>query len=127
MKTLIRLGFFCAVLLVGYRALPSSSAFMSGSDNYEVRWTGANGSKLFGSYVVVSRTPGTPMRVEKVAATLPYKITFYAPKNSLISAAGAIFNQGTQGTVEIKIFKNGSECDKVAIVGSGAMASKLCQ
>ncbi|MHC5825020.1 MAG: hypothetical protein ACYT04_56545 [Nostoc sp.] len=97
---------------------------MSGSDNYEVRWTGANGSKLFGSYVVVSRSPGTPMRAEKVTATLPYKITFSAPKNTLISAAGATLNQGT---VEIKIFKNGSECDKVAIVGSGSMSSKVCQ
>lgn len=122
LKNLIRL-ILVSVLLTG--CSPSNS--LSGSDNYEVQWSGTAGSKLFGSYVVGSRTPGIPTRVEKVGATLPYKITFSAPKNSLITAAGATFNQGIQSTVEIKIFKNGSECDKVGIVGSGAMNTKVCQ
>ncbi|MEH2315946.1 hypothetical protein [Nostoc sp.] len=104
--------------------MPNANAFMSGSDNYEVQWAGANGSKLFGSYVVGSKNPGTPTIVEKVTATLPYKITFSAPKNVLISAAGGTLNQGT---VEIKIFRNGSECGKALLIGSGAMANKVCQ
>ncbi|MEH2236009.1 hypothetical protein [Nostoc sp.] len=97
---------------------------MSGSDNYEVQWSGSAGSKLFGSYVIGSRSVSIPLRVEKVATTLPYKITFSAPKNALISAAGATLNQGA---VEIKIFRNGSECGKVTMVGSGAMANQVCQ
>ncbi|MEH2456530.1 MAG: hypothetical protein V7K34_03935 [Nostoc sp.] len=72
----------------------------------------------------MSRNPGTPTRAEKLTATLPYKITFSTPKNALITAAGTTLNQGA---VEIKIFKNGSKCDKVAIVGSGSMSSKVCQ
>ncbi|WP_041565278.1 hypothetical protein [Nostoc punctiforme] len=96
----------------------------SGLDNYKVQWTGTNGSKLFGSYVIVSKNPSTPSKVEKITATLPYTVNFSAPKNALISAAGAT---GNQGAVEIKILKNGSECDQISVVGSGAMANKTCQ
>lgn len=96
---------------------------LSGSDNYEIQWTGASGSELFASYGIASKNPGTPSTIEKVTAKLPYKISFTAPKNTLISASGMLMNQGT---VEIKIFRNGSECGKAAFVGSGAMANKIC-
>lgn len=62
--------------------------------------------------------------MEKVTATLPYKLSFSAPKNALIAASGATLNQGQ---VEVKIYKNGSECGKDAFTGSGAMANKVCQ
>lgn len=122
MKRLLSLAFI-GVLLAACTPLSNLNSF-SGSDNYEVQWTGANGNKLFGSYVIGSKTLSTPSRVEKVIATLPYKVSFSAPKNTLISAAGATVNQGA---VEIKIFKNGSECGKVSVVGSGAIANKTCQ
>ncbi|MEH1908832.1 hypothetical protein [Nostoc sp.] len=112
-----------SALLTGCTPSIDSSSF-TGSDNYEVQWTGVNGSKLFGSYVIASKSPSTPSRVEKVVTTLPYKVSFSAPKNTLISAAGGTLNQGT---VEIKIFRNGSECGKVTMVGSGAMANQVCQ
>lgn len=122
MKRLLSLAFI-GVLLAVCTPLSNLNSF-SGSDNYEVQWTGANGSKLFGSYGIISRSPSTPSRVEKVTTILPYKVNFSAPKNTLISAAGATVNQGI---VEIKIFKNGSECGKVVVVGSAAMANKVCQ
>lgn len=122
MKKLLSLALI-GVLSVGCTSLINSNS-LSGSDNYEVQWTGANGNKLFGSYVIGSKNLSTPSRAEKVTATLPYKVTFSAPKNTLISAAGATVNQGT---VEIKIFKNGSDCGKPVFVGSGAMGNKVCQ
>ncbi|MBN3911100.1 MAG: hypothetical protein HWQ35_32530 [Nostoc sp. NMS1] len=122
MKKIATLAIASAVLTACTPSINSNS--FSGSDNYEVEWTGANGSKLFGSYVMGSKNLSTPSKVEKVTATLPYKVSFSAPKNTLISAAGATVHQGT---VEIKIFKNGSECGKAAFVGTGAMANKVCQ
>ncbi|MEH2434977.1 MAG: hypothetical protein V7K25_12110 [Nostoc sp.] len=101
-----------------------NSISSSGSANYEVQWAGTTGSKLFGSYVIASKNPSTPSKVEKITTTLPYKVNFSASKNALISAAGATLNQGT---VEIKIFRDGSECGKVTVMGSGAMANKTCQ
>lgn len=118
-----RLVVAAIVLIVGYKPITSMNLF-GGSNNYEVQWNGVAGSKLFGSYVIASKSLSTPSRVEKVIATLPYKVSFSASKNTLISAAGATSNQGT---VEIKIFRNGIECGKVALVGSGAMATKVCQ
>ncbi|MEH2161612.1 MAG: hypothetical protein V7K38_11305 [Nostoc sp.] len=114
---------FVGISLAACTPLSNLNSF-SGLDNYEVQWTGTKGSKLFGSYVVGSKTPSTPSRAEKVTEILPYKVSFSAPKNTLISAAGGTVNQGT---VEIKIFKNGSECGKAAFVGSGAVANKVCQ
>jgi hypothetical protein len=122
MKKIATLAITSAVLTACTPSINSTS--FSGSDNYEVEWTGANGSKLFGSYVIGSKNLSTPSRVEKITATLPYKVSFSAPKNTLISAAGIADHQGT---VEIKIFKNGSECGKVSVVGSGAIANKICQ
>ena len=122
MKKPLSLALICA-LFAGCNPLTNSNSF-SGSDNYEVQWIGTNGNKLFGSYVIASKSVSTPSKVEKVTATLPYKINFSAPKNTLISAAGATNHQGT---VEIKIFKNGLECGKASVIGSGAMANKICQ
>ncbi|WP_334934545.1 hypothetical protein [Nostoc sp.] len=122
MKKIATLAITSAVLTACTPSMNSNS--FSGSDNYEVEWTGANGSKLFGSYVIGSKNLSTPSKVEKVTATLPYKVSFSAAKNTLISAAGATVNQGT---VQIKIFKNGSECGKAAFIGTRAMANKICQ
>ncbi|MEH1795878.1 hypothetical protein CDG79_06800 [Nostoc sp. 'Peltigera membranacea cyanobiont' 232] len=122
MKKILSLA-IAGVLAAGCTHLMDSNS-SSGSDNYEVQWTGAKGNKLFGSYVIGSKTISTPSRAEKVTAIIPYKVRFSAPKNSLISAAGATVNQAT---VEIKILKNGLECGKVAVVGSGAMGNKICQ
>ena len=121
---LAKLVFGSVLLAVGYKPVMQSSIFSFGSDTYEIQWNGTNGSKLFGSYVIASKSPSTLSRVEKVTATFPYKVNFSASKNTLISAAGATDHQGT---VEIKIFKNGLECGKASVIGSGAMANKICQ
>lgn len=111
------------VLIVGYKPITAMNLF-GGSDTYKIQWTGTNGSKLFGSYVIASKIPGTPSKVEKVISVLPHEVTFSAQKNTLVSAAGIA---GNQGTVEVKIFKNGSECGQVTMVGSGAIANKVCR
>ncbi|MEH2222599.1 hypothetical protein [Nostoc sp.] len=121
---LARLAFGSVLLAVGYKPIMQSNIFSFGSDTYEIQWEGTNGSKLFGSYVIGSKSLSAPSRAEKVTATLPYKVSFSAPKNTLISAAGTT---GNQGAVTIRIFRNRSECGKVVIVGSGAMANKTCQ
>lgn len=119
LKNLIRI-ILTSALLTG--CSPSNS--LGGSDdNYEIQWIGANGSELVASYGIASKTPGKPSRIEKVTAKLPHKISFTAPKNTLVSASGMLMNQGT---VKIQIFKNGSECGKAAFVGSGAMANQIC-
>ena len=110
------------LLIVGYEPISAMNIF-GGSNTYKIQWTGNNGIKLFGSYVITSRTPGTPSKVEKVISILPHEVTFSA-SNALVSAAGTA---GNQGTVEVKIFKNGSECEQVTTVGSGAIANKVCQ
>ncbi|MFN6515693.1 MAG: hypothetical protein RMY29_014525 [Nostoc sp. CreGUA01] len=95
----------------------------SGSDNYEVQWTGANGQELFAGYSILPLDGSTP-RVESVKGTLPHKVSFSAPKNAVVSASGNTLNKGA---VEIKIYKNSSECGKVGVVGSGVGANKVCQ
>ncbi|MBN3924010.1 hypothetical protein [Nostoc sp. NMS4] len=108
---------FVGLILVG-------CSYSSSLDNYEIQWNGASGSELFASYGIASKIPGKATRIEKVTGKLPHKISFTAPKNALVSASGMLMNQGT---VEIKIFKNGSECGKETIIGSGAIGNKTCQ
>lgn len=105
-------------------SLQSVADSPSGSDKYEVHWSGASGKELYAGYSILSLDGNTPMRVESVQAKLPHKISFSAPKNAIVSASGNTLNQGN---VEIKIYRNGSECGKVVAVGSGAGANKACQ
>ncbi|MBD2435832.1 hypothetical protein [Nostoc sp. FACHB-110] len=134
MKNIIRLSVVIGFLLLqGCTPSAKSSSITSseppitnspgGSDKYEIRWTGTGGKKLSAGYSVVSKDFATPMRVESVNGTLPHKISFSAPKNSVVSASAITTNKEV---VEIKIYKNGSECGKVGIVGSGASANKVC-
>ncbi len=107
--------------------IPSSQSVtesVSGSDKYEVQWTGTSGEELAASYSIIFKDPSTPMRIESVQAKLPHKVNFSIPKNAVVSASGITLNKGS---VEIRIYKNGSECGKVAVVGSGAGANKVCQ
>lgn len=99
----------------------------SGPDKYEIHWTG-NGKELFAGYSIMYKNPSTPMRVENVQGKLPHKVSFSTPQNSIVSASGFAFKDGgKQSDVEIKIYKNGSECGKVVAVGSGASPNKVCQ
>lgn len=102
----------------------SQSVSPSGSDKYEIHWSGANGKEFYAGYSIVSLDGSTPMRVESVKGKLPHKVSFSAPKNAIVTANGDTFGQGS---VEVKIYKNGSECGKVVTVGSGARANKGCQ
>ncbi len=97
---------------------------VSGSDKYEIHWSGRKGKELHGGYAILSEEPDAPMKMESVQAKLPHKISFSAPTNSVVSASGNTLNGGT---VEVKIYKNGSECGKVAVVGSQVGANKVCQ
>ena len=114
---------FVAVRTVGNPLMAVSSA-TSNKDHYKVEWKGAKGIKLYGSYTIVSTTDfTTPARVEQVNGVLPYQIEFNAPKQSIVSAAAMANNN----QLTIKIFRNGAECGKEAITGSGAMPNKVCQ
>lgn len=124
MKTYLpRLIVVGVMLTIGYKSLMESNLLNFGSNNYTLQWTGNRGSKLFGSYVIGSRTANMPSKVKKVTAILPYQVNFSAPKNALISVAGVTVNQGK---VEIKIFKNGLECKK-EFVAEGAINSQVCR
>ncbi|MBD2453078.1 hypothetical protein H6G80_03185 [Nostoc sp. FACHB-87] len=97
----------------------------SGSDKYEIQWSGASGKELFAGYSILSLDPpGTPMKVESIKGKLPHKVNFSASKNTIVSASGNTF---PHTAVEIKIYKNGSECGKVVAVGSGVGANKVCE
>ncbi|MDP5339263.1 MAG: hypothetical protein NWQ28_11905 [Nodularia sp. (in: cyanobacteria)] len=136
MKNLIRLAIVAGFVLLQNCASSSNSGTTSNprtnslsfspsaSDNYEVHWTGTSGNQLYGGYSIISEDINTPMRLESVQATLPHKVNFSVPKNAIVSASGDTLNQGK---VEIKIYKNGSECGKVVVVGSGVGANKVCQ
>jgi hypothetical protein len=135
MKHLIRLGIVAGFTLLG-GCIPSVNSnldtisnsvtnSLTGSDKYEIQWSGTSGKQLYAGYSIASTDGSAPMRVESVQAKLPHKVSFSAPKNAIVSASGVILNQ--EENVEIKIYKNGSECGKVAIVGSGAAANKVCQ
>lgn len=102
---------------------PSSPSSPSGSDKYEIQWTGTNGEDFFGSYVITFKDPSVPVRVESVQAKLPHKVSFSIPKNSGVSAYGNLLHKGS---VEVRIYKNARECGKVAVVGSGVGANKVC-
>jgi len=65
-----------------------------------------------------------PMRMESVQAKLPHKVKFSTPPNAIVSAHGITINKGD---VEVKIYKNGSECGKVVVVGSGVGGNKVCE
>lgn len=129
MKNLLKL-----VLLTGFASLTlqgcstHSLAFKNSSSNqeqYQIKWEGTAGSKLFGSYVIRDRnTSSKPTKSEKVTATLPHTLSFSAPKYSIVGVSGGTLNQDA---VTIKIYKNGSECGKEALTGTGVMANKVCQ
>lgn len=125
MKNLIKLVFVSGIVLFGLRAFSNPLPLSSNSYQYQVQWSGQKGAKLYGGYsIAFLHNLSTPIRVEKVNATLPYKLSFSTPKNAIISASGATLNQGQ---VQIKIYKNGSECGREAFIGSGAMANKICK
>ena len=124
---------FCAPpvnsnLITSSNLVPSSTSATkssSGSDKYEIQWTGTKGSKVYASYAITSTTDLTaPSRVENVEAVLPYKANFSTPQKSIVSADVLTFEKGK---VEVKIYKNGSECGRANAVGSGAGAGKTCQ
>ncbi|MDZ8070374.1 MAG: hypothetical protein RMY64_32990 [Nostoc sp. DedQUE08] len=64
-----------------------------------------------------------PSRIESVEAVLPYKAKFSAPEKSIITASASTVEKAT---VEVKIYRNGSDCGRVTTVGSGAGANKIC-
>lgn len=138
MKNLIRLSIVAGFLLL-QSCTPSANSTsvtspvtgsktttnsVDGSDKYEIRWSGTKGTKLYGGYAIISQDPNIPMRMESVQAQLPHKINFSVAKGSVVSASGNTLNKGA---VEVKIYKNGSECGKVGVVGSGVGANKTCQ
>ncbi|MEH2031027.1 MAG: hypothetical protein V7K67_15420 [Nostoc sp.] len=108
-------------------SVPSSNSVTKssgGSDKYEIQWIGNQGSKIYGSYSILSMTDlKSPTRVESVKAVLPYKVNFSAPKKSIVSAGALTFEKAT---VDVKIYRNGSECGRVGAVGSGAGVNKVC-
>ena len=125
MKNLRHLVFVSGIVLFGLNLSENPASSLSNSVKYQVQWSGKKGAKLYGSYSIsFLHSPSTPIRVEKVDANLPHTLSFSTPKNALIGASGFTLNQGS---VEIKIYKNGHVCGKEVVTGSGAMANKVCQ
>jgi hypothetical protein len=115
-----------ALIAIGgsmFWAYQSGAIARSGS-GYRVEYAGTPGAKLYGSYGWMDMTGKKPMHIEKVAATLPYSVSFNPPANSMVTAAASTLNQGS---VTVKIFKGGVECGQPAIEGSGAMTNKVCK
>ncbi|MEH1790317.1 MAG: hypothetical protein V7L23_33330 [Nostoc sp.] len=95
----------------------------SGSDKYEIQWIGTQGSKIQAVYVINTHLMA-PSRVEHVEVVLPHKVNFSAPQESIVLADAVMLGSGK---VEVKIYRNGSDCGKVTAVGSGAGVDKICQ
>lgn len=94
----------------------------SNEEQYQIKWEGPAGTKLFGSYVI--RDSNNSTKPKAVTATLPHTLSLSAPKNSIVGVSGGTLNQDA---VTIKIYRNGSECGKEVLTGSGFMANKVCQ
>ncbi|PSM48724.1 hypothetical protein C7Y66_12860 [Chroococcidiopsis sp. CCALA 051] len=129
MKNLIKLVFLGSFAFLALRAFGNPLLALSNSfgnqDQYQVKWEGSNGAELYGGYVIMDmNNHNTPMRAESVKAKLPHTVNFSAPKNAIVSATG---NTIGSSSVIVRIYKNGLECGKEAIVGSGALPNKVCQ
>lgn len=128
MKNLLKLVFLTGFTFFTLQACGNplkDSRDSSNKEQYQIKWEGSAGAKLFGSYVIRDRNNyTTPAKVEKVAAKLPYALSFSAPKNSIIGVSGGTLNREQ---ITIKIYKNGSECGQEALTDSGIMANKVCQ
>jgi hypothetical protein len=120
MKTTIVIVAILGSIFCAYK----SGALPAGKSGYRIEYAGTVGTKIAGSYGSMDMTGKTPMRMEKVNATLPHTVSFNPPKGAMVSAAALPMGKGS---VTIKIFKNGIECGQPAMVGSGAMANMVCQ
>jgi hypothetical protein len=120
MKKIIAIVSICGAVFCAYK----SGALPMGSTSYQVEYDGPAGTKIAGSYGSMDLTSKTPLRMEKVEATLPHTVSFNPPPGATVSAAAMPIGQGS---VTIKIFKNGIECGQPAMVGSAVMANMVCQ
>jgi hypothetical protein len=120
MKKIIAIVAVCGAVFCTYK----SGALPTGSSGYRVEYSGTAGTKFIGTYGSLDFTSKTPMRMEQVQTTLPHTVSFNPPAGATVSAAAAPLGQGS---VTIKIFKNGIECGQPAMVGSAAMANMVCQ
>jgi hypothetical protein len=83
-----------------------------GNDRYEIVYEGQVGKAFTGVYAILSDL-ASPVRMEKVEAVFPHKITFLAPRDSSVSSS----IDDDEG--KTKIYKNGVECeDPPMAVGS---------
>ncbi|NTW19090.1 MAG: hypothetical protein HGA42_05500 [Nostocales cyanobacterium W4_Combined_metabat2_030] len=87
-----------------------------GTDKYEIRWYGKPTKDYFlGNYTIVEKDK--PIRIEPISKT-PHIVKLILPKGSGVAATG--------NCTDIKIFRNGKECVKTAVVGTGMVANKAC-
>jgi hypothetical protein len=120
MKKIIAIVSICGAVFCAYK----SGALPIGGSGYLIEYSGTAGTKFAGSYVSMDLTGKNPVRMEQVQSTLPHTVSFNPPAGSIVSAAAAPLGQGS---VTVKIFKNGVECGQPAMVGSAAMPNMVCQ
>jgi hypothetical protein len=83
---------------------PDNSADRKGNDRYEIVYEGKVGKAFTGTYAILTDLT-SPVRMEKVEAVFPHKITFLSPKDSSVSSSI------TNDEGKIRIYKNGVECE----------------
>lgn len=110
-------------LIIGLGLLLTGCVSSPAKDTYIIEWQGSKDEELFASYAVsFPKTPEVTAKLEQVKATLPHKVTVTLPKDAMVAVSGTTFSK----PVEIKIYRNGKQCGKPAIVGTNAMANKVC-
>lgn len=107
-------------VLLAYKSLPPQPQ----ASAYIIEFEGTPGTKILGSYGWTDLTQKTPMHSDKVNTTLPYKVMLTPPPGAVVNAYAMPLEQGS---VTIKILKNGDECGQPIISGSTYMANMICE
>jgi hypothetical protein len=87
---------------------------------YQIEFEGKAGTKIFGIYSYIDQNGRTFQRVEKVEATLPYKVTLTPPAGAVVSASARAETEVSE-PVTITIAKDGIDCTEQLSVGSGSI------
>jgi hypothetical protein len=92
---------------------------------YQVDFNGKAGTKIYGMYTYYDPRGQSSQRIEKIDATLPYTLTISPPAGVVIAAGASASIEGSE-TVSTTIAKDGVECTKPVLVGSGTMNIVTC-
>jgi hypothetical protein len=116
MRKIIAMTSLAGAILCGFQTrcpTPSPSV-------YQIEFDGKAGTKIFGMYSYIDQNGRTFQRVEKVEATLPYKVTLTPPAGAIVNASASA-SIGDSEPVTVTIAKDGIDCTHPLSVGSGSI------